>query len=68
MATCVEICGDGLAYMLACDDGNANNEDGCTEQCVVSTNFQCSITNYVTLCKSINPLHIHIKSIMKNPG
>ena len=39
MGTCVEVCGDGITYMLPCDDGNNVNHDGCTDQCAVEDNF-----------------------------
>jgi cysteine-rich repeat protein len=38
---CYEICGDGLLFELACDDGNNIDGDGCSTTCVVETNFTC---------------------------
>ena len=32
---CKEICGDGLVLEDACDDGNTNNNDGCSSTCTV---------------------------------
>lgn len=36
---CDEVCGDGVAYLLQCDDGNNNDDDGCTNQCTISSGF-----------------------------
>ena len=40
-------CGNGLldpvgSYTEACDDGNANNNDGCSNLCVVEDAFTCT--------------------------
>lgn len=31
--TCIEICGDGILFLYACDDGNIKNGDGCSSIC-----------------------------------
>lgn len=30
---CQEICGDGVLYLLECDDGNVIDGDGCSSVC-----------------------------------
>lgn len=32
---CLEVCGDGKKYVLACDDGNNVDGDGCSKDCNV---------------------------------
>lgn len=32
---CKEICGDGILIYLQCDDGNNQNGDGCSENCLI---------------------------------
>ena len=32
---CIEDCGDGLRFTLACDDGNNFNGDGCSADCKI---------------------------------
>ena len=39
---CDEICGDGKRYILACDDGNTINGDGCSSNCEIETGFFCT--------------------------
>jgi cysteine-rich repeat protein len=31
--TCEEICGDGMLFVLECDDGNMVDGDGCSKEC-----------------------------------
>ena len=38
---CSEICGDGIRFVLACDDGNTRNGDGCSRQCKIEPGFSC---------------------------
>jgi cysteine-rich repeat protein len=40
--TCLEICGDGKKFVLACDDGNIISLDGCSSTCVVEAGYVCS--------------------------
>jgi proprotein convertase subtilisin/kexin type 5 len=35
ISACQEICGDGLLFVLPCDDGNTINGDGCSSTCQV---------------------------------
>lgn len=32
-SNCAEICGDGKKFILPCDDGNVNDDDGCSSTC-----------------------------------
>ena len=42
-AACVPICGDGLKHPSeACDDGNLNNNDGCSSSCQIELGYSCS--------------------------
>lgn len=42
-AVCKEICGDGRVLgQLQCDDGNVNNDDGCSSSCEVEHGWECS--------------------------
>eukprot|EP00347_Sterkiella_histriomuscorum_P007392 403349107 len=39
---CQEICGKGYNYgMLECDDGNTQNDDGCSSECTIESGWQC---------------------------
>lgn len=46
--TCVELCGDGTLLVLACDDGNIVNGDGCSDQCKIEPDFVCDTLGYNT--------------------
>lgn len=51
-STCSKICGNGIVGIpLAnyCDDGNNNDNDGCSSTCSVEADWQC------TLGDSLNP-------------
>lgn len=39
---CSEVCGDGKKFVLACDDGNNINGDGCSSTCQVEPGYVCS--------------------------
>jgi cysteine-rich repeat protein len=40
---CLETCGDGKSFgMNMCDDGNRNNGDGCSSNCVTEKDNICS--------------------------
>lgn len=51
--TCNEICGDGRLYVLACDDGNLINGDGCSSSCKIESGFHCTagLNNTASVCK-----------------
>lgn len=36
---CSEICGDGIRFNHACDDGNTQDNDGCSSKCVVEAGY-----------------------------
>lgn len=39
---CVPICGNGvISGTEACDDGNTNNNDGCSSTCAVEPSYEC---------------------------
>ncbi|HVY30201.1 MAG TPA: DUF4215 domain-containing protein [Polyangiaceae bacterium] len=38
---CTSTCGDGLVIGEACDDGNLDNDDGCSSTCTVEDGFSC---------------------------
>ena len=53
---CVEICGDGLNLgEYECDDGNINNRDGCSSECIVEEGYTCQGGNFTSpdICKDI---------------
>lgn len=40
---CVELCGDGKNFgLVACDDGNKIDGDGCSSQCDIEIDWTCS--------------------------
>lgn len=41
MSYCLEICGDGRRFDDFCDDGNNDNGDGCTDNCLVEEGWTC---------------------------
>jgi cysteine-rich repeat protein len=54
---CVEKCGDGRRYVLECDDGGNNPNDGCSRDCKIEPGYVCkggSPTNY-DRCERYNP-------------
>lgn len=40
--SCAEICGDGLLFRLACDDGNTQSGDGCSAACELEQDYACT--------------------------
>ena len=39
----LEICGDGLNLgSVECDDGNTNDEDGCSSTCKIESGYKCT--------------------------
>lgn len=53
-ATCgVDPCGDGLLDGFVgeeCDDGNTDNDDGCSDECVLEDGFECEIVEDASVC------------------
>jgi len=39
--SCTSTCGDGIVIGEACDDGNLNNDDGCSSTCKVENGWDC---------------------------
>jgi fibro-slime domain-containing protein len=39
--TCTKVCGDGLVIDEACDDGNLEDGDGCSDTCSVESGWSC---------------------------
>jgi cysteine-rich repeat protein len=52
---CHEICGDGILFVLPCDDGNTVSGDGCSSTCQNETGFHCLAGNSTspTICTEI---------------
>lgn len=61
---CVEICGDGVLYVLACDDGNTVDGDGCSSTCTIEAGWTCSGTPSVCGPASLS---LNLISIIKSP-
>jgi cysteine-rich repeat protein len=58
--TCEDICGDGIVYTVACDDGNLVNGDGCSSTCTVETDYTCvgGSTTSASLCSFSGTINI----------
>lgn len=39
---CEEVCGDGMKFILPCDDGNTVSGDGCSSTCQIEPGFACN--------------------------
>ncbi|CAK77394.1 unnamed protein product (macronuclear) [Paramecium tetraurelia] len=52
---CRNICGDGvlIEQLEKCDDGNSQNNDGCSDICQVEQNWKCQQENNISLCSYI---------------
>ncbi|CAD8106425.1 unnamed protein product [Paramecium sonneborni] len=47
--TCTNICGDGvLSNLEECDDGNQNDGDGCSKNCLIEINWICHLDSECT--------------------
>ena len=66
---CKEICGDGLLFILPCDDKNTFDGDGCSSKCNIETNFFCSYDskNMISICDYIQPLIANISLPYDSP-
>jgi cysteine-rich repeat protein len=40
-AICDEVCGDGMLFVLPCDDGNLLDGDGCSKTCQIEQDYDC---------------------------
>jgi cysteine-rich repeat protein len=67
--TCVEICGDGLLFVLPCDDGNLVNNDGCSSTCQVETDYVCTngSANSSSVCCFNGSIAVSLGSAVKDP-
>ena len=49
LGRCTENCGKGANYgFLECDDGNRNDNDGCSSACKIEDGWICSLGNETT--------------------
>ena len=69
---CVDECGDGKVMKrepLSCDDGNKKNKDGCSSNCQIEFNWECSGGDSETpdICKNIEPPLITAFVLSKDP-
>ena len=47
---CSELCGDGLLLDLQCDDGNTDDGDGCSQNCIIEEGWHCEANNSASVC------------------
>jgi cysteine-rich repeat protein len=45
---CTPICGDGIINLEACDDNNTANGDGCSNKCIIESNWFCYTSSGTT--------------------
>ena len=64
---CQETCGDGLLFRAECDDGNLQNNDGCSSTCTFESGFECD-SSQPSFCRTLIPLRNKIVSIEKLEG
>jgi cysteine-rich repeat protein len=64
---CEDTCGDGLVFRTECDDGNLNNNDGCSSTCFFEPGFECD-SGQPSFCRTLTPLRNKIVSIEKLEG
>lgn len=49
------VCGDGLRESFeACDDGNGNNGDGCSQFCQVEPGYNCSSVGRYSILRCLS--------------
>ena len=60
---CNEVCGDGLRFNLACDDGNNVDGDGCSSDCKIETGYNCmgGSPNSKDTCSNYRPSVLVLK-------
>ena len=68
-SACKEICGDGNRINYACDDGNAEDGDGCSSQCTIEEGYVCSqnvlAPNKRSFCSYTQPIQLLLNSTTK---
>ena len=54
----MEICGDGIrpTELHACDDGNTQDGDGCSQSCTIEFGFKCDNAEPSKCQENIAPL------------
>jgi cysteine-rich repeat protein len=67
---CSEICGDGLVYVLPCDDGNVADGDGCSSTCQIETDYAClnGTTTTASVCCFNGTITVTVSSAIKDPN
>ena len=67
--TCVEVCGDGLLFDYACDDGNTANGDGCSATCQIEPSYVCvnGSANTSSVCYYNGSVVVAVASAIKDP-
>lgn len=67
MGVCQEICGDGLLYDLACDDGNTADGDGCSSTCTIEADYVCNTNpGTASICSYSKPITFTLVKTIKN--
>lgn len=69
--TCQTVCGDGIfmAVNEECDDGNNNNNDGCSSICKPETDWSCSNQNFLkSTCGFQGSMSVVFQNVTKNPN
>ncbi|CAD8090382.1 unnamed protein product [Paramecium sonneborni] len=67
---CKTQCGDSIVILEKeeCDDGNLNDNDGCTQKCQIQDNWTCIIQDLQSLCFQLDfPLPL-LQMINQNPS
>ena len=62
-STCQEKCGDGMKFVLPCDDGNNNDGDGCSRDCHVEPGYTCAGGSATSLDNCFNTLPTSVNII-----
>ena len=64
---CVEKCGDGKLKYLQCDDGNNDDGDGCSSNCLIEKGWICTVSD-PSQCSLKNPVTIKFDRLRKATG
>ncbi len=66
---CDEICGDSMLFILACDDGNLENDDGCNSVCQIEEGYVCMNGSSITpsICSYNGSISLILETGNKNP-
>lgn len=66
-SSCLPTCGDGILKICEdCDDGNLNDNDGCSSTCKLEDRYACFQVNGTSFC-SLLSLGISFVSLLKDP-